>query len=190
MRRFGFTLAELLIALLVLGVIATFTIPKVLNTQQSSKYNSIAKEAAGMMSEALLVEKALNGGGQILIEDIRQHVNYVSRTTVGTMDGNPGAGNISCSNASNRCYLLHNGAALAYGTLINCIDTTNPLSATAFFIDPDGVGDDAVDAVAFYIYNSGRLRTRETIETNTDLCTANTNLNPLASSDPTWFSWD
>lgn len=34
---FGFTLAELLIALGILGVIATFTIPKILSAQQDSK---------------------------------------------------------------------------------------------------------------------------------------------------------
>lgn len=43
----GFTLAELLIALTILGVIATFTIPKILTAQQASTYNAIAKETMG-----------------------------------------------------------------------------------------------------------------------------------------------
>lgn len=42
----GFTLAELLIALAILGVIAAFSIPKVLSAQQNQTYNAIAKEAA------------------------------------------------------------------------------------------------------------------------------------------------
>ena len=46
----GFTLVELLIALAILGTIATFTIPKVLQTQQDGKFKSIGKEAAGFVS--------------------------------------------------------------------------------------------------------------------------------------------
>ena len=53
----GFTLAELLIALAILGVIATFTIPKILDSGSSSKHNAIVKEAAGMISGAFQVYK-------------------------------------------------------------------------------------------------------------------------------------
>ena len=48
----GFTLAELLIALLILGEISTFTIPKIIYSQQNQKYNAIAKESAAMISAA------------------------------------------------------------------------------------------------------------------------------------------
>ena len=51
MHRTGFTLAELLIALLILGVIATFTIPKILNNQQSSQKKSVFIESIAMLSE-------------------------------------------------------------------------------------------------------------------------------------------
>ena len=37
----GFTLAELLIALVTLGVIATFTIPKILDSSSDSKLDAI-----------------------------------------------------------------------------------------------------------------------------------------------------
>lgn len=45
----GFTLAELLIALGISGVIATFAIPKILAAQTNGKYKAVAKEAAGTM---------------------------------------------------------------------------------------------------------------------------------------------
>ena len=43
-RASGFTLAELLISLAILGVIATFTIPKVLYSQQDSQKKAVFKE--------------------------------------------------------------------------------------------------------------------------------------------------
>ena len=45
-RRFpvGFTLAELLVAIGILGVIATFTIPKVLQAQQVDHRKNVFKE--------------------------------------------------------------------------------------------------------------------------------------------------
>ena len=47
----GFTLAEVLLALAILGVIAVFTIPKVLISQQNSKKAAIMKEAISMMAQ-------------------------------------------------------------------------------------------------------------------------------------------
>jgi prepilin-type N-terminal cleavage/methylation domain-containing protein len=48
----GFTLAELLIALAILGEIATFTIPKILSSQQNGTNKAKAKEAFSMVSSA------------------------------------------------------------------------------------------------------------------------------------------
>lgn len=46
----AFTLAELLIALAILGVIATFTIPKVLTANQNGTFKAIGKETAAMLA--------------------------------------------------------------------------------------------------------------------------------------------
>lgn len=48
----GFSLAELLISLLILSEIATFTIPKLISNQQASANNAKAKEVAGMIAGA------------------------------------------------------------------------------------------------------------------------------------------
>ena len=48
----GFTLAELLISLAILGVIATFTIPKILTSQQNSQKAAVTKEVIAMISGA------------------------------------------------------------------------------------------------------------------------------------------
>jgi prepilin-type N-terminal cleavage/methylation domain-containing protein len=43
-RRYGFTLAEILVVLGVLAIMATFTIPKVLNSIQTKQFNAVLKE--------------------------------------------------------------------------------------------------------------------------------------------------
>lgn len=48
----GFTLAELLIALLILGEIATFTIPKILSSSQNGRKKVVLKETISVLSEA------------------------------------------------------------------------------------------------------------------------------------------
>jgi prepilin-type N-terminal cleavage/methylation domain-containing protein len=50
-RILGFTLAELLIALAILGVISTFTIPKLLTASANQKRNAILKECIGVIQE-------------------------------------------------------------------------------------------------------------------------------------------
>ena len=50
LRHFtGFTLAELLIALVILGIMATFTIPKVLQSQTNEKRIAISKETIALV---------------------------------------------------------------------------------------------------------------------------------------------
>lgn len=65
---FGFTLSELLISLAILGVIATFTIPKVLQSQQDQHKKAVFKETIAAVNDALYtglltgeLTKGLNG---------------------------------------------------------------------------------------------------------------------------------
>lgn len=50
-QKSGFSLAELLVALLILGQISVFTIPKVLQAQQNAEMKSILKETVAMLSQ-------------------------------------------------------------------------------------------------------------------------------------------
>src|SRR5688572_24614196 len=58
----AFTLAELLIALAILGVIATFTIPKVLQAQGKEDRYSRAREVSSTLA-AVTQKYALENGG-------------------------------------------------------------------------------------------------------------------------------
>lgn len=52
-KQSAFTLAELLIALAILGVIATFTIPKILNSQANGQKTAVFKETIAAYNQAL-----------------------------------------------------------------------------------------------------------------------------------------
>jgi prepilin-type N-terminal cleavage/methylation domain-containing protein len=62
-KQAGFTLAEVLIVMAILGVVATFTVPKVLYSSNQASWNAKAKEAAAAISEAytlLRMEKGVS----------------------------------------------------------------------------------------------------------------------------------
>ncbi len=193
-KRFqAFTLAELLICLSLVGVIAAYAIPKLFNAQQGEASNAIVKEVAGMISDAYIKYKA-NGGdinGQTPAV-LMPYINYVKMETTGTIDYWPTVpGSIACG-AGAPCYTLHNGAKLRiWGCGMTGTNTTN---AVGFIIDPDGIdsGISLVDgpskSIALMLYYNGRLATIGTVTPNTaNGC--NANIMPFPSADPSWFHW-
>lgn len=155
MKNKGFTLAELLIALAILGVIATFTIPKVLNTAGSSQNTAIAKEVAGMISGA---QQAYSQSNTIVATttpaDFTQFMNYVKVETVNDLITGTGAA-ATCATAT-PCLILHSGGVLQY-TVANSFGTINNTAALLFYVDPDAAG--VATPVTFVQFRNGRLTT-------------------------------
>jgi len=152
-RKSGFTLAELLIALGILGVIATFTIPKILYSGSSGKMTAIAKEVASMISGAWSTYSLTNGtlSSSLTPGVITQYLNYVSTTTAGA-----GYDADTCA-AGTPCYILHNGAYLQFHTGQNFGGVST--SYTVWYnVDPDGNGT-AASPVTFLQFYGGRLST-------------------------------
>jgi prepilin-type N-terminal cleavage/methylation domain-containing protein len=192
----GFTLAELLIALAILGVIATFTIPKVLQSQQDSKNKAIAKEGAGTISAAYDAYRAKNNSTTMSTYMLTPYFNYVKLDTTSTVDNPPGAGGTtSCSSGNPQCFRLHSGAIMYFWDDGFC---NASISAIPFNFDIDGkVTAGNSDTVTFLLSPNGRIRTWSSIEgtaqwTNTGPGTACSLSASSYSglSDPTWFSWN
>lgn len=163
----AFTLAELLIALAILGVIATFTIPKVLNSGQNGKNTAIAKEAASMISGAFssyqLNNSIASGTGPA---NLTQYMNYVSvdtATNYAAASGQQGTALTACT-ATLQCLKLHNGGVLQYATN-NSFGGTATTNAIYFSVDPDGTGTQG--SINFIQYYNGRLTTGGNAATGT-----------------------
>jgi len=192
----GFTLAELLISLVILGEIATFTIPKLLTSQQNNQSNAIAKEAAGTLSTALMQYKFLNTlSSSTSCSDLTPYLNYLKIDTSTIIDSEAGGTSLDCSTAGTACFRLHNGAMLWNGTTNVDFGGTSSLNAIYFLVDPDGKYSGTTNgpgkSLKIYLYTSGRVATWASINNSTVTHEWGNyyTTNPDATRDPTWFSW-
>ena len=167
--RPGFTLAELLIALVILGVIATFTIPKVLVTQQNQRSVAIAKEDMAALSGAYqMMQQQGTLSAATVPADLFAYINYVRVDSTTVVDNDPasGGGTEQCGNPY-ACIRMHNGSIIvADGANFGGTATNN---AIYWDIDPDG-GVNGQLSVEPELHYGGRITTH--------------------APDPTWFSWN
>jgi prepilin-type N-terminal cleavage/methylation domain-containing protein len=189
----AFTLAELLIALAILGVISTFTIPKVLQARQNTAWNAEAKEAIGAISQAYVLYGASNTPtGSTASKDFVTYFNYVKLDTVSLVDHVTGQGSVNCSTIVPGCMVLHNGAYLVpSGTWFGGTANSN---YTIFLFDPDGKYSGNTTgpgkAIDIDLHFNGKVNTsfeRKAGDATTDGGGTHT-WGPDLASD--WFSWD
>jgi prepilin-type N-terminal cleavage/methylation domain-containing protein len=174
----GFTLAELLIALAILGLIATFTIPMVLQGSTEARWNTIAKEDIASIC-GIFNELRLKGLSHTQLANYESRLNFV-KEYIGTIDGSAdegedGIGNINMciSNSSSRCYLLPNGSVVQLRPQFTAFNN----EAIIFAIDVDGQENPSGDnSLYVYIYKNGRVETSGTRDA-------------IPTWDPPWFSW-
>lgn len=189
--QLGFTLVELLISLTILGVIATFTIPKILNAQQGSKYNAIAKEATGTISGGYIAyQQASTVTSTTYPSALFPYMNYVKMDTAGvySIDDEHGTGSYACS-SSTPCLLLHNGAILMAWN--HSFGSTTNLAAIQYYVDPDAKADLqglSSASLNLAIYYNGRITTFGSRTAGTSDDRGNLDGNSFYP-DPTWFSW-
>lgn len=190
MRSKAFTLAELLIAVAILGEIATFTIPKIVSSQQTGTYNAAAKENIAAISSAYQ-QYALNNtiSASTDFADMTQYLNYVQvDTATGSVDwvyGNTTTDNCS---SSSPCLRMHNGSIIKYWDFENYSGTSTTHSFL-LIIDPDGKVSGSTTngpgkSLAVILYYNGRIS--DVSQPGVSCC--NTYGWP-SSVIPPWFSW-
>ena len=139
----GFTLAEVLICIAILGVIATFSISKILQGAQYERSNAIFKEdvaALPVAYQAYSLSLGTTVPSTFKLPDLKPYLNYVSQSTTAVVDTYPTNGSIACVNSLFQCLMMHNGSAIIIWTS-HSFGATNPNSSINMWIDPDGVSD-------------------------------------------------
>ena len=132
-KRFGFTLAEVLITLGIIGVVAAMTMPTLMNQTQGAQYKTAYKKALSALSQAVTLNVALDewnfadatGKGDTYLIDkmLSSRMNVVRTET--------SYGNIKDSKGKDYAVTLAEGAVGA-GTVPDLTQTGN---TTLFFND-------------------------------------------------------
>jgi len=194
MKQKAFTLAELLLALVILGVIATFTIPKVLTAQSSSQFNAAGKEAIGMVSGSFTTYTQSNpvttATGPL---NLTPFMNYVRVDTSSTIDSLPGLGSVSCASAGRRCLKLHNGGTLRI-TDNNSFCSVNGNQYIFYVFDPDskysGSTNGPGKSIQIHVFTNGRINISAEIVAGEDTCLGGVPQGWTADPYADWFSWN
>ncbi|WP_303674242.1 type II secretion system protein [Vampirovibrio chlorellavorus] len=187
---FGFTLAELLISLAILGLIATFTIPKVLSSTQNSANVAKVKEAAATLAAAYQQAKldgSINSNSDV--SDLSPYLNYLAWDTSGTLIDHVQGSTSQACNTTYPCAKLANGTTILFNapSQFGGTATTNMLN---FFVDPEpgySGTTNPVRAVQMVLYYDGFITSRAFARPNS--YTSLGGPYGPGSFDPPWFSW-
>lgn len=94
MKKLGFTLAEVLITLVIIGVIAAMTVPTLMNNTNAQEYRSALKKAISGLNQALTLNYALEGlsaqdystGSDLVEEVFKKRMSVIEGDTAFTTD--------------------------------------------------------------------------------------------------------
>ena len=87
MKKLGFTLAEVLITLVIIGVIAAMTVPTLMNNTNAQEFRSALKKAISGVNQALTLHYALEGMSASDYSSASAIVTDVFKTRMSVIDG-------------------------------------------------------------------------------------------------------
>ncbi len=188
----GFSLAELLLSLLILAVIATFTIPKIISSQRNGSYLAGAKEAATTVGQALYLYRFSTSYATTgTWTNVTPYLNYVKVDTTTVIDGSPndGIGTTQCGDAGGSCYKLNNGSMLKLWDWGACGNLDDINDYEFFLYDPDGRSTSQEDSVWFVANLKGRVKPWSELSNTESVCDLVGTYPGDPSYNPSWFSW-
>jgi prepilin-type N-terminal cleavage/methylation domain-containing protein len=162
-NRQAFTLSELLVSLAVLGLIAAFAIPKILNAVTERTARTAAIEAGSTLGAALVsfyADKQLLATTSETSVDILTKVNYAREVTGVTLTAGPGQGvGSTCDGTTIHCVAMHTGTIIAtkVGDQLKSM-TPGRRGTVVYLIDPDGTGPN--DPVQYIFSRDSKLYTK------------------------------
>ncbi len=87
MRKSGFTLAEVLLVLVIIGVVASLTIPTLMSNTSGNEYKAALKKAIATTGNALTMHYALEGLTAQDYSTATDLVNYLFKERLSTIEG-------------------------------------------------------------------------------------------------------
>ena len=99
MKKIGFTLAEVLITLVIIGVIAAMTVPTLMNNTNAQEFRSALKKAISGTNQALTLHYALEGLSAQDYTSNSDLVDGVFKTRMSTIDGDENFTSSDCDGA-------------------------------------------------------------------------------------------
>ena len=87
MKKLGFTLAEVLITLVIIGVIAAMTVPTLMNNTNAQEYRSAFKKAISATNQAITLQYALEGLSAQDMSTKEALVNQIFKRRMSVIEG-------------------------------------------------------------------------------------------------------
>ena len=115
MKKLGFTLAEVLITLVIIGVIAAMTVPTLMNNTNAQEFRSALKKAISATNQALTLHYALEGSSAQDYKAASDLVDEVFKTRMSVVEGSTVFTSDDCKGS---VFTTSDG-------LIYCVDSTN-----------------------------------------------------------------
>lgn len=115
MKKLGFTLAEVLITLVIIGVIAAMTVPTLMNNTNAQEFRSALKKAISATNQALTLHYALEGSSAQDYTTASALVDDVFKTRMSVVEGSTAFTSNDCTGS---VFTTSDG-------LIYCVSTAN-----------------------------------------------------------------
>ena len=87
MKKLGFTLAEVLITLVIIGVIAAMTVPTLMNNTNAQEFRSALKKSISGVNQALTLHYALEGLGAQDYDSATDLIDDLFKKRMNVVDG-------------------------------------------------------------------------------------------------------
>ena len=135
-KRFGFTLAEVLITLGIIGVVAAMTMPTLLNSTQGAQYRTAFKKGLSVLSQAVVLNVALDdydtsqatetGTGTDSKSLYAMFTNRMNVAGTGTASGTWGNSNANFGAIGNYTLFFNDGMAVTFPTSASVCTAASP----------------------------------------------------------------
>ena len=128
-RSYGFTLAEVLITLAIIGVVAALSIPAVISNSQQQEFKTGLRKAVSVLNSAITMNMALDGespyDNKQLIQYLTRHMSILKTTVSLGYFSNTCHNKGNCDDNSNSAFYTSDGMRFEFNTHVSGYSSVN-----------------------------------------------------------------